>query len=104
MYPTGQKFGIHSVENTFFGAKDFFFLTNPETIYYFEQGGKHFIYFEQGGKHFIYFEQNEKDFIYFHIFLNPPPPPQLSNGPPLTVINDNIGYRVRQDNLEIRCL
>ena len=36
MYPTGQKIGINSVENTFFGGKTFFFfLTYPETIYLF---------------------------------------------------------------------
>ena len=64
MYPTGQKIGINSVENTFLGGKTFFFFLHIQ---------KQFIYFEQGGKHFIYFEQNEKDFIYFHIFLNPPP-------------------------------
>ena len=67
MYPTGQKIGINSVENTFFGEQNIFFFLRIQ-------------------KQFIYYEQNEKDFIYFHIFLNPPPPPpQLSNGPPLNL-------------------
>ena len=67
MYPTGQKIGINSVENTFLGGKRFFFFFDIS-------GNKDF---EQGGKHFIYFEQNENHFIYFHIFLNPPPPPPV---------------------------
>ena len=41
--------------------------------------------FQQGGKQFIYFEQNEKQFI--SIFSStPPPPPQISNGTPLSKI------------------
>ena len=76
MYPTGQKIGINSLENTYFGGQNIFF---------FDISRNNLFIFEQGGKHFIYFEQNEKDFISIFSSPPPPPPPQLSNGPPLII-------------------
>ena len=66
MYPTGQKIGINSVENTFFGGQN---------IYFFFDISRNNLFILSKVENILFILSKMKKILFISIFSSTPPPP-----------------------------